>query len=326
MPPDWDPLHNNSGGDRSGDSSSPVSGVASQPSGHVAAANGINSGGLLSELASPRCQVPELPDVCHQLRRKLLAFLEERPNGKTLQTVQVQMRVSMGVIDEALRRYALDELALSYNGGKDCLVLLILILACLPVRTSSPKANGRPSDTAEPDADATAAATSTATEAQTVARFQAIYIVPPDPFPEVDAFVETSTKQYHLDLARYALPMRAALDAYLGDHKTVRAIFMGTRRTDPHSEFLTQFTPTDAGWPQFMRVNPVLDWHYAEIWAFIRHLDIPFCNLYNKGFTSLGGTTDTRPNPVLATNGATDTFRPAYELVADDEERLGRGR
>lgn len=41
------------------------------------------------------------------------------------------------------------------------------------------------------------------------------------------------------------------------------------------------------------------------------------------GYTSLGGTTDTHPNPELKENGG---FRPAYELVEDDKERLGRDR
>lgn len=63
---------------------------------------------------------------------------------------------------------------------------------------------------------------------------------------------------------------------------------------------------------------------FLLIWIqFIRHLEIPFCSLYNKGFTSLGGMTDTHPNPALADVDATN-FRPAYELIADDEERLGR--
>jgi len=57
---------------------------------------------------------------------------------------------------------------------------------------------------------------------------------------------------------------------------------------------------------------------------FIRHLDIPFCELYNRGFTSLGGVADTRPNPALAVGGDETKFRPAYELTDDDEERLGR--
>ncbi|EQK98559.1 Rossmann-like alpha/beta/alpha sandwich fold protein [Ophiocordyceps sinensis CO18] len=235
-----------------------------------------------------------------------------------------------------------NELSLSYNGGKDCLVLLILILACLPDPTQLLPA---------PDHDLVAEAP---TESP-IEPLQAIYIAPPDPFPEVEDFVAVSTSHYHLDLTRYALPMRDALEAYRADRPPVKAIFMGTRRTDPHSEFLTPFSPTDGDWPRFMRVNPVLDWHYPEIWAvscpgpfpvlaadkasaeeasdtcvsqFIRHLDIPFCSLYNRGFTSLGGTRNTRPNPSLALDdgGGAKAFRPAYELVRDDEERLGRDR
>jgi len=96
---------------------------------------------------------------------------------------------------------------------------------------------------------------------------QGIYIAPPDPFPEVEDFVASSTKEYHLDLTRYALRMRPALEAYLGERKAVKAIFMGTRRTDPHCELLTHFSPTDKDWPQFMRINPMIDWHYTEIWT-----------------------------------------------------------
>lgn len=48
-----------------------------------------------------------------------------------------------------------------------------------------------------------------------------------------------------------------------------------------------------------------------------------------KGYTSLGGTQDTHPNPHLKKQGDKDGdfgFLPAYELVGDDEERLGRDK
>ena len=59
------------------------------------------------------------------------------------------------------------------------------------------------------------------------------------------------------------LPMREALKSYLTDRPSVQAVFVGTRRTDPHGENLTHFDPTDGGWPAFMRVHPVIDWHYG---------------------------------------------------------------
>lgn len=62
---------------------------------------------------------------------------------------------------------------------------------------------------------------------------------------------------------------------------------------------------------------------------FIKHLEIPYCSLYDLGYTSLGGTTDTHPNPKLQVGTGIDQgvkakFRPAYELTEDEEERLGR--
>ena len=46
----------------------------------------------------------------------------------------------------------------------------------------------------------------------------------------------------------------------------VKAVFVGTRRTDPHGALLTHFDETDADWPRFMRIHPVIDWHYREVW------------------------------------------------------------
>ena len=134
-----------------------------------------------------------------------------------------------------------EELSLSYNGGKDCLVLLILLLASL---SKYPKG-----------------------AASLPAKLQSVYIISPHPFAEVESFVNDSVSKYSLDLARYAMPLKEAFKVYLEEHQNVKAILVGTRRTDPHGQLLTHFDPTDKGWPPFMRVHPVIDWHYAEIWG-----------------------------------------------------------
>lgn len=79
----------------------------------------------------------------------------------------------------------------------------------------------------------------------------------------------------------------------------LKAIMVGIRRTDPYGSKLLHFQTTDSGWPRFMRVHPVIDWHYSDIWVFLRILQIPYCMLYDLGYTSLGGTENTRPNPEL---------------------------
>ncbi|KAF2396635.1 adenine nucleotide alpha hydrolases-like protein [Trichodelitschia bisporula] len=243
-----------------------------------------------------------LPALCAHIHNRVQAFLSSSPSTPLIERCQAQTRTTLGVIREALDRYALNELALSYNGGKDCLILLLLYLASLHQHPHL-----------------------------TTAALQSVYITPPSPFPEVESFVAHTSTTYSLSLTRYALPMRAAFTAYLEQHSHVKAILVGTRRTDPHGAQLTFFDRTDHGWPDFMRVHPVIDWHYVDVWTFIRALNVPYCPLYDQGYTSLGGTDDTHRNPALArtlpapdASAPATAFAPAYELVDDEAERLGR--
>lgn len=35
-------------------------------------------------------------------------------------------------------------------------------------------------------------------------------------------------------------------------------------------------------------LNPIIDWTDEEVWEFIREYNIPYCKLYDEGFTRLG--------------------------------------
>lgn len=122
--------------------------------------------------------------------------------------------------------------------------------------------------------------------------------------------------------------MKDAFASYLAsdDGRDIKAIFVGTRRTDPHGAKLSEFDMTDHGWPEFMRVHPVLEWRYVEVWAFLRVIGEEWCSLYDEGFTSLGGVGDTHPNPKLkrCDQEGKQVFEPAWVLEEDSEERLGR--
>jgi FAD synthetase len=157
-----------------------------------------------------------------------------------------------------------DALALSFNGGKDCLVLLLLYIYVLHHTYPSPR------------------------------RIPTCFVTPPQTFLEVDDFVTECSSRYHLDVKRMALPMKLAFTQYLQDNSHVKAILVGTRRTDPHGELLTHFDPTDHGWPAFMRVHPVIDWHYWEIWdvcSLTSLLTISFCAAFKCriAFYTIGG-------------------------------------
>jgi FAD synthetase len=133
---------------------------------------------------------------------------------------------------------------------------------------------------------------------------RSVYVLCPSPFISVDEFVEDSVKAYDLRLVRVEGSMRDALQAYLDTNEGagVEAVLVGTRRNDPHGgeyhnpilwchelmicaaklDFLQHCDP---GWPQLLRVHPIINWSYGQVWEYLRHpkLQVPYCHLYDEG-------------------------------------------
>jgi molybdenum cofactor synthesis domain-containing protein len=83
---------------------------------------------------------------------------------------------------------------------------------------------------------------------------------------------------------------------------------------------------------------------YGHVWHFLRLFKLPYCSLYDAGYTSLGKRSETRPNPALlrktlsflddqstavSDGGDADksqSFWPAYMLTDWSLERAGRGK
>lgn len=211
-----------------------------------------------------------------------------------------QVKVALEVIEEALRRYGTTALSLSFNGGKDCTVLLHLFAAALHRHLSC-----------------------SSNPPQSIPTIPAVYITYPNPFPGVESFVDTCVRRYGLNLVRIPGPMKGALQQYINLDKGTGAILVGTRRNDPYSgedlvwgagremylqmktvygnhcinfenlgsslsisfpEHLTHFIPTDPGWPPFMRIHPIIDWTFAQVWNFLKVLNVPYCELYDLGY------------------------------------------
>ena len=86
---------------------------------------------------------------------------------------------------------------------------------------------------------------------------------------------------------------------------------MGSRRTDPYCSELQEVSASDVqkGYPQFDRINPIIDWTYTQVWSFLRAYSLPYCKLYEQGYTYLGNKSNTLKNPCLQEH---KKVRPAW--------------
>ncbi|CAO1404656.1 unnamed protein product [Diamesa tonsa] len=203
---------------------------------------------------------------------------------------------------EALTKYKLNEIFLSFNGGKDCTVLLHLLVNYIK----------------------------TIQDVNERIELKVIYVQPKSPFDEIEMFVESCQEYYGIDIQVVnGGSIKDVLTKVCNNDKDIKACVMGSRRSDPYCGDLSIFKKCDAGWPDLMRISPLLDWNCSHIWNYLLKNDVPYCSLYNFGYTSIGDKTNTIPNPHLKRINPKDdnlsTYLPAYELInSDDLERAGR--
>ena len=74
------------------------------------------------------------------------------------------------------------------------------------------------------------------------------------------------------------------------DHYGTRAVILGVRRSDPQGANLEPHTPSTPDFPPFMRILPLLEWTYGDVWDFISVFQISYCCLYDEGYDLWGFT------------------------------------
>lgn len=101
-----------------------------QPNGYYPAIPNAGSAAASQPPAAP--SHASLYDVCYALNKKIDAFLAEEVDEPRLRDVQSRLRVSLDLVEQALKKYRLDQIAISWNGGKDCMLEPALIFPSGP--------------------------------------------------------------------------------------------------------------------------------------------------------------------------------------------------
>eukprot|EP00796_Vickermania_ingenoplastis_P008641 gene8641-6070_t len=210
------------------------------------------------------------------------------------ETFADELRSAEEVIQLVAGKYPPQRIGISFNGGKDSVLMVELLLRTLG--------------------------------AAFVGQCRTFVLDEPDEFPEMIAFRDN----YIQERLPQATVLHASAATGLRDGlwevkraTDIEAVFLGTRRADPSGKYQSgPLAPTTTGWPPMLRACPLFDWSFESVWEYTLQHNIPRCPLYEKGYASLGGRNVTHRNPNLCQ--ADGSFLPAWSLSSGDYERCGR--
>lgn len=114
------------------------------------------------------------------------------------------------ILREALEKYHMNEIFLSFNGGKDCTIILDILHEILGDAIDS---------------------------------MRIFYLRSADPFDEIEEFVKSCETHYKIKIVNIQAEtsMKDVLIRICDSHKEIRACIMGSRRSDPWCEKLQSF-------------------------------------------------------------------------------------
>ncbi|KAL0212710.1 hypothetical protein RCL1_006336 [Eukaryota sp. TZLM3-RCL] len=224
------------------------------------------------------------------------------------------IKQSLSILEDAFQRYP-DNLIISFNGGKDNTVVFYL---CVYFLTKLSNNFASQSQTITSSSVFIDSAPDTPSN-----YFLGIPIVFFDVHPcftDVISFMDSLAKSINFSIHRLTGSFVDCLQTLIKFNR--HAVITGIRSTDPHSKSLSPIAPSSPGWPQVVRISPILNWSYDAVWKFLLATELPYCCLYSLGYTSLGAPDDTIPNPILRQDDG--SFLHANCLSDEEHERSGR--
>ncbi|EKX38757.1 hypothetical protein GUITHDRAFT_115085 [Guillardia theta CCMP2712] len=245
--------------------------------------------------------------------------------GPAYVNVAKKVRSSLREIDRVLDVFEPGQLAISFNGSQDCSVVLHLVMEACRHHRSHSFTHVQPIWFKDPEHEFPEIVEYVSTTAEKYFTYQDML---------KSAVDENLNRLWTIHVSE----PKDFIDGliYLAQSTGIRCVIMGSRRTDPGCRDLSDLALMDLApiflssslsrieletkinmlrvegdpglpgtltskikEPSLLRFSPSLEWSFRDVWDFIRAAEIPYCTLYDQGYSSIGTMVDTLRNPAL---------------------------
>jgi len=236
-----------------------------------------------------------------------------------------KINFSLNCLDDAFinnNNFDINNIFISFNGGKDCLASFILIkyyLFCkennldFKIKASFEKFSKEKSPLLKYNKN-----------------IKLIYFLNKKNFDVEEDYVYEFSKTENVEIyfiySDYILGLK-----FLTEINSLKSIIMGTREDDLKYEFYNSdilIHESTSPYPKFFRFYSVFKFNYEDIWRLILLTKFEYMKLYDEGFSSIGNKLNTKINEnlIFEINGKKENgfFLPAWCLKEKVTERCFR--
>lgn len=173
-----------------------------------------------------------------------------------------KVKQSVDILFKAFDDFGIDCTIVSYNGGKDSDACAHLWRLALYLYLDAKGRLGEYQETVD----------------------NSIFIVfhSPEDFEEINKHLKETVSSIGVQVYHSSKSFKEGVKGVI-DHYGTKAVVLGVRRSDPQGTNLNVHTPSTPDYPPFMRVLPLLEWTYGDVWNFLLTFQIPYCELYDQG-------------------------------------------
>lgn len=140
---------------------------------------------------------------------------------------------------------------------------------------------------------------------------------------EIDDVFKKLEKRFGISIEPiYGKDLKECTWKMVGKYPNIYRVYMGVRLGD--SKYITKdHQQSQNGYPPLELIYPIFNLSYQDVWQIINDNNLPACDLYFKGYSSLGeNLQDSTINPNLF--NVDGTFKKPWELNKFYSERFGR--
>ncbi len=194
-----------------------------------------------------------------------MGITEDKRNA--FQPLEKKVQMSIGVIDEAVKKYGKEHIAVAWSGGKDSTTLLSLVRTAyqgeVPFQVVTVDAHEMAKEVYE-------------FRDRLLKEWNFSPIIVKGAHEERDADADKAGDRSFLTTE--------ALNKYAKEHG-IKALLTGIRWDEHPSRSEAKYFSEAEG---LTAVNPLLHFMEKDIWNYIKGNNVPYCALYDRGYRSLG--------------------------------------